>query len=331
MGLTFRHLYHRHAESIQAGIDTSRVLDSRMFRRSSWIGVLLTMALTLLGCDDKPAPAAAGSAAATSSAAPTSSATVAIVFDGEKSEAKIVSGERRPLSEFLPGEGRDPKSWRQLLVKSSDGRKLNIVQYADRYEHHDVLLYLDDESRLTLGIYRQLRPGMPEHAKRSLEHAHMQLVNATEVVVRTTEEPLAKGERPHLEIRVGDAVQMLSADELDALESKPRPGKGKKMKPKGKERKEGKEGKERKGQASWHLADVVALSKEKGPFEIIAVVDSEQGEVELDIEVLTDEKRWPALRYNRRGLLAFDLHDVETGKRINRLRGVVAIRLERKK
>ena len=87
-------------------------------------------------------------------------------------------------------------------------------------------------------------------------------------------------------------------------------------------------GNERDAQA---LDDVLALSKERGPFAMVVIVADEGRKIEMGEDVLTSETRWPTLRYNRRGKLIFTLYDVEKGRRKAHLRGVHAIRLDRDK
>jgi hypothetical protein len=160
---------------------------------------------------------------------PAISAGVVVVLDGH-AVARVTPAEltsRRPLADFLPAEAREPATWARLNATSDDARTMSLADVAERYEDHDVVLYLAPGGRPSIGVFPPIRADQPAHVRRALEAPAASLVGASRIAIDRAPPPTARPGPPKpLVVTFDGRTVELDPARLDALALVTEKGKG---------------------------------------------------------------------------------------------------------
>jgi hypothetical protein len=264
--------------------------------------LLLCTIVAVAGCTCEPSESpSAATTTVTSVAVPAQ--TVVVIVDGQ-TVARVASteiNERRSLAPWLPPHAKDMSAWRSLRATSHDDtRNLSVPEPASRYPDHDVVLYMDPQHGISIGVFR----------KAHLEPA-LSLVDVGRVEIGMSEAvPRAEVE---LQLVRGDQVRNVSLDELEKIPltqlppaPQQRPGAG--------------------HRSGWHVRDLVALMAK--PREINTVTAHDAHGHEVIITLPLDEGVNPMVRRTRRGRLDLNVWHAGDNSSLRTLRGVVGLKLK---
>jgi hypothetical protein len=283
--------------------------------KSPWCSLLFLPAL-VAACDESAPRAGAPSVASSatpSAAAPVASQKITVRFDGRARDVPVTKIQRN-LADLLPPEGRDPKVWRELRADSADGKRtLAVSDFSKKYREHDVRVFVDDEGRPAVGIFRRVRPDMAAHVKAKLKEPHVVLVDAATIDIRTEVTKREAPKKQRLSMVVAGAEQELAAAKLEALDMAMPPGKHQR----GRRRNRG-----------WRLRDVVGLAADLSKVARVELVDGDGDELVVDGDELRGKGSVVLLRYNNRGELGATSWTADGESR--RLRGVVKLVVDTK-
>lgn len=284
--------------------------------RVAWVAAVEVRLFALLvvlsagvACESAPAPPAPVPTASTGLAAPVVGPKITVQFDDE---VRDVALGKVPLSlaDVLPEAGRDPVSWRELSAKSSDGKRTLAVQrFAEKYANHDVRLYVDDQGRPAVGIFRRMRADMPAHVKATLAKPHIVLVDAESVQVRTKEVVVPKREQPPLTVSIDGVDKKLTPSDLAGLNKASPPGEQPRQR-------------QRKG---WRLQDVIGLVTPLSSVAHVKLLNDADDSLMVKGDALVKDELVVLLRYNNRGALGLTSWDVAKGGEPRRMRDVVKL------
>ncbi len=244
------------------------------------------------GCEDSgarvsPAPTTLTSTA--SSATATTALSIVLRLDDEE-RAVEVTRIPRLLTAVLPESARDPKTWREIRAGSVDERRTLAVQrFAEKYREHDVRLYVDDEGRPSVGIFRKIRADMPAHVKAKLAKPHVALVDAAWLAVRTREIQAPADRNVPLMVSIDGVKQAVGRDRLSALARVSPPD-------------EEQQGRRRK--RGWRLQDVVGLVTDMRSVARLTLLSKDEDSMTIQPRALVKNEVVVLLRFTNRGGLS---------------------------
>lgn len=251
-------------------------------------GVVLLVALLACGRAEAPPTAAEHEDDAARPTTPAPAATVEIKFDEARSRYALSGTEPVALALALPEAGRDPSTWTRLKARNSDGRRVQISNFATRYPDATASLYLDERGRPCFGVFRAPRPGAPAHVQRELQEPRLSLVGVESITVRTTADPIEPDEASNETIRIvvdGGEARVLSAAELHtigAIDSDPVPGSRRQERP------------------YWKLPELIEHTQPLATVASVRVIAPEQV-LEISASELTTPHHDYLVGHNRRG------------------------------
>jgi len=209
-----------------------------------------------------------------------------------------LSEHRTRLTEHLPDGLRDSATWTRLAVRGGD-RLLAVDGFVDRYPNHDVMLWLDERARPTVGLLRRAPAGAPAHVTRQLATPKLFLVDVESIALRTEPLPeLEPARMPPLEVAVvGGETRTLSSEDLHSLaatmpfdsEVSPR------------------DNGNRRRRRGWHLRDIIQPLVDTSGVASVTLRASDGATAILSGEQLRDPDSRPLLRENRRRRLRLQL------------------------
>lgn len=95
-----------------------------------------------------------------------------------------------PLASLLPAAASDPASWKRIEGRATGGRFLDVRQPTTTYQDGEVRLYLQ-QGTAAVGIFRPVRPGLPEHIAKIARQPAVSLADLVDVRVYTRAPPPA--------------------------------------------------------------------------------------------------------------------------------------------
>lgn len=291
-----------------------QVVNERAYQwgRAALVGLLL-----LTGCKgdngatglQSSSAAARGSATATASFEP-----VVVRLDGVE-VARLGPerlGPRAPIASLVDGISAAGKSWTGVIAVSSDNmRRFAIDDFPKTFGSHSLELFVDDQGRPCVGVFRQIAEGALEHVRAFHLKPKRLIVDVGIVELHREALPPMATERDPLTITIGGVTTKLSSKQLHGLP----------LTPAFVSRAEGGKGHNR----NWHLQDVVATQLAPAEVKTVRVINAQGDAVELTGDSLADTKRRPLLRYNRNGVLILERWSEGNSKPDAKLRNVVRL------
>jgi len=255
--------------------------------------------------------------------------TVEIRCDGAVVRALGAADLQQPLRlvTLVPEAARDMADWRMLILKSREGGIIRLTEATKELAGKEVRLYVGRDGAPAVGIFDR----RPDAASGPAERPTQFVVNAEQILVWTQAMSPAQKAPAESTLTVhivgGNTPVVLSRQDLSALTKRDAPpppaGTGKKR---------------RSGHVQgWHLLDIAGLALAKAATTKDAVASirvlGNTPPVTIDIGVLKHEDAQPILRFNRRGLISFDLGGSgPDGKALeSRARGVTTLEITPKR
>jgi len=252
---------------------------------------------------------------------PPPTGTLTVMLDG-KQIATLDGGALRPrlrLREAVAGALPAEDTW-LVLEARSPGRVLRVPEPTTRYHEQDFCLFLGDDGRPAVGIFRRDRPELTPEVRALIREPTLALTAATSVHVRTHAEPTgATPAAPSVAVVTGDEEpRSLTGDRLATLRPfEPGGNAEDAMHEKG----EGKRNRRSKG-GGYHLADVLALIETR-PIGSVRLVTGAGQEVVVDRALLDARSGLvPTLKLNRRGQFNYRPVGAERGPQLRDVRRI---------
>ena len=151
------------------------------------------------------------------------------VDDAPAGSVPIASlGERAALTTFLPAQARDATKWHMLEAETADGRRLHVQRPAQTYAGQNALLYLDEQKRPSLGLFRPDQPGLAPAVRELAARPTVSLSGVVAIRVRVHERPPVAVATHRIEVVAdGQPKPAIGADDLSALPVREPPHGGK--------------------------------------------------------------------------------------------------------
>ena len=243
--------------------------------------------------------------------------TVVLELDGQRHQL-VATPEPRPLETLLPAPANDRSKWRQLTARGAARRHLRLDDFAKHYADHRLLLSVAKDSGATLTLLRPAKPDVAPHVQRTLNEPLRILVGVTSIVVSTesVDPPAAPEERIALQpIAIATPSGTVTLDG-EALESIPQT----------KAALDDEVGEHRsKKLTGWHLRDILAHAAVTQTPSAVQLVGEGGESLDVSRAELSDPRRCPMLRSNRRGDLKYELWLASERSPQRMLRGVTKV------